>query len=246
MKILLLDIETSPNTAYVWSLWKETIPLARLIESSEVLCWSAKWLGKNKIMFDSIHKSSPVKMLEKIKYLLSEADVVVHYNGSQFDIPCLNKEFLKHDMLPPAPYKQTDLLQVVRKQFRFPSNKLDYICTALGLGKKKETSFQLWVDCMNKDSEAWKVMEKYNVHDVLLLEKLYIKLIPWIKGHANYSLYEEDSFVCPSCGSKHYHRRGYQYTNACKYQRYHCIDCGSWFRGTKSEAPKPGRKFVSI
>ena len=37
MKILLLDTETSPNTAFVWGLFNENIPLARLIDTSEVL-----------------------------------------------------------------------------------------------------------------------------------------------------------------------------------------------------------------
>jgi DNA polymerase elongation subunit (family B) len=231
LKALLLDIETSPNTAYVWGLWKENIPLARLIESSEVMCWSAKWIRDDVIMFDSIMNSSPQDMLSRIHELLDEADVVLHYNGSQFDIPCLNKEFLIYGMLPPAPYKQIDLLKTARSQFRFTSNKLDYIAQKLGLGQKKETTFQLWVDCMNYNPEAWKIMEDYNKHDVVLLEKLYERFKPWIKPHPNYTLYTEDNNVmCPVCGSYAYHKRGFAYTAVGKYQRYNCTKCGAWFK----------------
>lgn len=239
MKILLLDIETSPNTAFVWSLFKETIPLARLIESSEVMCWSAKWLGESTIMHDSVFRSKPQEMLAKIHLLLDTADVVVHYNGQQFDIPCLNKEFLLFGMKPPAPYKQIDLLKTVRSQFKFTSNKLDYVVHKLRLGEKLETTFQLWVDCMNRDPIAWEYMEKYNKHDVEILERLYRVLQPWVVSHPNRTLYTDNlDIMCPTCGSKHHTCEGYAYTTAGKYQRYRCKDCGKWYRGRKNEAHK--------
>jgi len=183
MKILLLDIETSPNTAYVWGLFNENIPLARLIDSSEVLCWSAKWYGDTEIMFSSVLQSSRKKLLKGIHSLLSDADAVVTYNGNRFDLPVLNKEFFMEGMSPPAPYKRIDLYQTVKQQFRFTSNKLDHVADQLGFGKKKDTTFQLWVDCMNQDEAAWKSMEEYNRHDVVLLEQLYTKVLPWISNH---------------------------------------------------------------
>lgn len=247
MRILLIDIETAPNTAYVWGLFNENIPLARLIESSQTLCWAAKWLGEPEIMFSSIENTSHRKMLKGIHKLLDEADAVVHYNGTRFDIPTLNKEFILHGMSPPAPYKQIDLLRVARHKFKFPSNKLDYVSRALGLkGKHIDTSFELWVRCMNKDPEAWKTMEEYNINDVLLLEKVYERLLPWIHNHPNHALYSvKVSLVCPHCGGDHYQRRGFAYTNACKYQRYQCKTCDSWFRGTQNLGPRKSEKFAN-
>lgn len=239
MKILLLDIETSPNTAFVWGLFKETIPLARLIESSEVMCWSAKWLGDDVMMHDSVFRSKPQEMLAKIHLLLDTADVVVHYNGQQFDIPCLNKEFLLYGMTPPSPYKQVDLLKTVRSQFKFTSNKLDYVVQKLGIGEKLETNFQLWVDCMQRDPIAWEKMEGYNKHDVAILERLYKVLRPWVVSHPNRTLYTDATdTMCPVCGSKHHTCEGYAYTTAGKYQRYRCKDCGKWYRGRKNVALK--------
>ena len=106
MKILLLDIETAPNTAHVWGLWQQNVSLNQLMESGYVLCWSAKWLGKDWIYFDSIQNKSTKSMLKGIYKLLDEADAVVHYNGKKFDIPTLNGEFLKCGFKPPSPYKQ--------------------------------------------------------------------------------------------------------------------------------------------
>jgi hypothetical protein len=176
---------------------------------------------------------------------LDEADVVMHYYGSRFDIPTLNKEFVMHGMTPPAPYKEIDLLNTVKNKFKFTSNKLDYVCQKLGLGKKHDTDFQLWVDCMNKDPKAWKIMERYNRQDVLLLEKLYDRLRPWIKGHANHSLYEA-ALVCPNCASASITKRGFHYTSTSKYQRYNCRGCGNWFRSGKSLARGPSEKGVNI
>lgn len=228
MKILLLDIETSPNTAHVWGLWQQNVGINQLLESSYVLCWSAKWYNDKKIHFG--------KDLQHIYEMINEADVVVHYNGTKFDMPTLNKEFLLHDMPPPAPYKQIDLLKVVRSQFRFPSNKLDYVAQRLGLGKKlKHEGHELWVKCMNNDPVAWKAMEKYNKQDVVLLEKVYDKLRPWIKSHPNHNLYTEFDHVCPNCGSTNLQKRGVNKTIGGIYQRYQCNDCYTWSQNTKSD-----------
>lgn len=230
MRILLLDIETAPNVAYVWGLFKENIPLQRLVSSGYVLCWAAKWLGEEEIFFDSIHKSREKVMLKSIHKLLEEADAVVHYNGSNFDIPTLNKEFLLHGLTPPSTYKQIDLLQTARKQFRFTSNKLDYVADALGVGKKfKHMGFELWIQCMAKDDDAWIQMEEYNKQDVNLLEKVYSIFLPWIKNHPNLGLFK-GADVCPNCGGKHLQKRGKAYTAASSYQRFRCRDCGTWSR----------------
>ena len=244
-KILLLDIETAPNLVHVWGLWQQNVGLPQIIDAGYVMCWAAKWVGDSEMMFSSIYKEAPEQMLEKIHNLLDEADAVVHYNGTKFDIPTLNKEFILYGMTPPSPYKQIDLLRTARAQFRFPSNKLDYIAQALGLGKKeKHIGHELWIQCMNYDAKAWAQMESYNKQDVVLLEKVYEKLKPWIKNGINFSLFKEVSLCCPSCGGTHYQKRGYAYTGVGKYSRYQCSDCGKWFRGTQSTAPKAGNKFT--
>jgi DNA polymerase elongation subunit (family B) len=234
VKILLLDIETSPNTAHVWGLWQQNVSINQLMESSYVLCYAAKWLNEEDIYFDSVHQSKPKTMLKGIHALLESADAVIHYNGTKFDIPTLNKEFLLAKLLPPSPYKQIDLLRVVRSSFRFPSNKLDYVSQRLGLGKKHEhEGHALWVKCMNGDKDAWKRMEDYNIQDVVLLEDLYNTLLPWIKNPPNRNLFS-DIQGCPTCGHEHLQKRGTAVSTTGTYQRYQCKSCGSWSQGTKS------------
>ena len=239
MKILLLDIESAPNTAYVWGLFKQNISISQIVDSSSMLCWAAKWLGEDEVMFKSILDGKK-KMLKEIHSLLDKADAVVHYNGSRFDIPTLNKEFLEASMSPPAPYQQIDLLRTARQQFRFPSNKLDYVGRALGLGQKvSHEGFELWIKCMNKDKEAWERMEAYNKQDVILLEKVYYRFLPWIKGHPNRAIEENIGMSCPHCGSHNLKRRGFNLTKAGKYQRYQCNDCGAWSSERRTEKLEP-------
>lgn len=208
-----------------------------MIDSSKVLCYSAKWLGDKEVMFDSIHKSKPKQMLKGIHGLLNDADAVISYNGRKFDLPILHKEFLLYNFNPPQPYKQIDLLNTMRQRFRFVSNKLDYVCQQLGLGKKTDhEGFELWLKCMNNDAEAWKRMEKYNKQDVVLLESLYNRVLPWIKNHPNMNLHQ-DHEGCPTCGSNKLQKRGTAISGTGTYQRYQCKSCGTWSQGTKALKP---------
>lgn len=236
MKILLLDIETAPNLGYVWQLWQQNLGVKQIVHGTYLLCWAAKWYGEKEIMFDSLHQSSKTKMVKGIHKLLDEADVVVHYYGSKFDVPMLNNEFVSLGLAPPAPYKQVDLKKVASDQFRFPSNKLEYVAKALGIGQKADVganTFELWIACMNGDAKAWKKMEIYNIQDVRLLERLYDKFKPWIRNHPIHGTYSGD-LVCPNCGSKHYQSRGKAHTKHLIYDRFQCTDCKTWFRSTSS------------
>ena len=247
MKILLIDIETSPNTAHVWGLWQQNVSLNQLLESSYTMCYSAKFLGESQVYFDSVQKSTPQSMLEGVHSLLEQSDAVVHYNGTKFDMPTLNKEFLLHKMTPPPPIKQIDLLRVVKSQFRFPSNKLDYVAQRLGLGKKKDhEGHTLWIKCMAGDSKAWQTMEKYNIQDVVLLEKLYKKLLPWIKTPINQALMNDrKGFVCPTCAKPALVSKGYRYTSSGAYQRYQCKACGAYSTDTRSLIPHSKLKHLA-
>lgn len=231
MKALLVDLERAPHEVYAWDLREQYIPVDRLKKPSYTLCWSAKWLGQKAVMFDSIHQSSHREMLKGIHALMNEADVIIGYNSSEYDVPILYQDFLMAGMKPPAPSKQIDLLKVIRQQFNFPSNKLAYVIKALGLGEKVDhEGFDLWVKCMHGDEAAWQKMREYNIRDTVILEPLYNRLKPWIKHHPNAALYIEDPKkpVCPVCESQRLQRRGFKVVEVKKYQRWQCQSCGCW------------------
>ena len=181
-----------------------------------------------------------------IHKLLDEADMVVHYNGQKFDIPVLNKEFIKHGFPPPAPFKQVDLMRVCRRIFRFESNKLGYVTEALSIGSKMQhEGFGLWVKCMEGNQKAWTTMEAYNREDVALLGRLYNRLKPWISNHPSFSALRDEA-CCPKCGSGRYQRRGEVLTTTLRYARYQCQSCGGWFRGTKTVSLKRQDRMANV
>ncbi len=241
MKVLLLDIETSPNIATVWGIYDQTISPNQLLESSYILCWAAKWLDEPEIMWERSYGKrgkNRLGMLRKLHRLLSSADGVVHFNGNKFDIPTVNKEFLLHQMPQPAPCKQIDLYRVVKDKFKFTSNKLDYICQALDLGQKtKHQGHELWLGCVEDNAKDWATMKRYNVNDVRIMERLYYRLLPWMKTHTNYSLFDRDA-SCPNCGSDKYQDRGKAYSATRCYKRHQCKACHSWFRSVVSDKTK--------
>jgi DNA polymerase elongation subunit (family B)/predicted RNA-binding Zn-ribbon protein involved in translation (DUF1610 family) len=246
MKILLIDIETSAHLAYVWGMWQQNVGTNMLISPKEMISWAAKWVGGKTIYYADIFHNKR-NYLQSLHKLLDEADVVVHYNGTQFDVPILNMAFVEAGMLPPSPYRQIDLLRVARRKFKFASNKLAYVSQRLGIGSKiKHEGFSLWEKCLKRDPKAWAKMRRYNMQDVRLLERLYRKLLPWITNHPNHGLTGASRNICPSCGSTALQKRGASLTNACRYQRYQCQKCGSWSRSSINEGPRPQQKRMPL
>lgn len=246
MRILLLDIETSPNKVWTFDLWQTNIGPEKIIEPQRVLSYAAKWLGDKHIEFSSVYHNGEKKMLKGLHKLLDEADVVVHYYGARFDIPMINAEFIKHGFLPPSPFKQIDLKKVVKDNFRFPNNKLVYVVKILNVGEKLErgVDIKLWIDCMKNDPDAWELMKKYNIQDTNLLEGLYLKLRPWIRNHPNQGAFSQSHVVCPNCGGKHHQRRGYSIARLLRYARFQCTDCGKWFRSNHPEPRIKTHRYV--
>lgn len=244
MKILFLDLETSPITAHTWGLWQQNVSINQIIQSTEVMCFGARWYGQKKVIFKSVHHHGKKAMLEELHALMDEADVVCGWNSASFDHKHIKREFLEAGMPPPSPTKDLDLMRVVKSQFRFPSNKLDYVAQKLGVGAKvKHSGFELWIDCMAGKDKAWKEMKEYQIQDVNLLIDLYEKLRPWIKNHPNQPLHNLKEEGCVACGSIKLQRRGYETTSAGVYQRLQCTDCSKWMRGSKRVSSHPLRSI---
>lgn len=242
MRILLLDIETAPNVAYVWGLFDQNVSHDQVIESSYIICWSAQWYGEKKIMHEYVQdKHAPRKqMLLSVHHLLDQADIVVHYNGKKFDIPILNREFFKHQIHPPSPYKQVDLYKTVKKEMRFESNKMAALTQQLGLASKlAHDGFQMWVGCMDGDRDCLAKMTKYNKQDVHILDLLFPRFLPWLPNYPKMNIDHPEA--CPRCGAKEsLQARGRTVTTTMTYRRYQCQSCGGWCRERLSEpGPKP-------
>lgn len=232
-KILVLDIETKPTKAYVWRTFKENVGVEQIIEPGGMICFAAKWVGEKPIAFYSDWTHSHGEMVHAIHGLISSADAVISYNGDSFDLPKLYGEFLLEGLPPPPPVTSIDVIKTVRKM-GFVSSRLAFIGPLLKVGAKvKHEGFELWSKVMDGDEKAQAKMEVYNIQDVVLLEKLYQKIKPYIKNHPN--LGDQGAGSCGSCGSKSVQKRGFRRTKYFRIQRLQCNDCGSWSDGTRTK-----------
>lgn len=234
MRILALDIETSPNVVHTWGLFNQNVGLNQIIRTSEIICFAARFLDEPKkaMRFYSLNESSREEMILAAWELLDEADVVLHYNGKRFDMPHLNREFIELGLKPPSPYQEIDLYLVAKRRFRFQSNRMQHVATQLSLeGKVEHEGFDLWLRCLNWEADAWRKMEKYNRRDVELLVELYGLMRPWVPSHPGMNLATK-GHACPYCASTKLQRRGVARTRQSEYQRYQCQKCGGWSRGT--------------
>lgn len=238
-RILLFDIETAPNIGYTWGKYEQNV--IAYTQEWYMLAFCAKWLNSGDVISKCLpdyqgYKSNPTDdgaMIRDLWKLFDEADVIVGHNGDQFDIKKSNAKFIIHGLNPPSPYKTIDTKKIAKRYFKFNSNKLDDLGNTLGVGRKmKHTGFDLWQDCMSGDLEAWEVMRMYNRQDVLLLERVYHKLKPYITNHPNMGILSEIEDACPVCASPNVHKRGHSITATGKKRRYQCQDCGAWSVGS--------------
>lgn len=240
-KVLYTDLETSPIVAHIWGLRDLNVGINQIVQDPEIIGQGYKWAGTRGARYVSTwDDGGRSAMLNNAWRLLDEADVVVHYNGDRFDIPWLNGEFARVGLTPPSPFKSIDLYKVVRKNFRFPSYKLDYVAHAL-LGQRKLATggHQLWVDCLNGDEKARAKMARYCRRDTALLEPLLEFLRPWLGAQVNFALYEGAELACQKCGKADALRpKGTAYTATMAYPQYLCDTkrggCGGWSRDKKS------------
>lgn len=229
-KILLYDIETTPNVAYTWGKYDQDV--LAFAKEWQLLSFAYKWLDSPRVDCVTKAKQPTDKTItKKLWSLLNEADIVIAHNGDYFDNKKASAKFLEHGLPPPSPYRSIDTVKIARRYFKLNSNKLDDVGKTLGLGRKiKHTGIDLWLGCMRDEPKAWALLEKYNKQDVLLLERVYERLKPWISNHPNVTLYAGKGNGCPKCGHARLKSEGLRYTQNAAYRRYRCLGCGGWCR----------------
>ena len=144
--MFIYDIETKPNTVRTFGLRNQNIGINQIVDPGGMICWAGMWYGDK----PEFHRGPG--MVQTLWDRLHEADVVVGYNHIAFDNKIVRGEFAIAGMTPPSPWKDVDLLRVVRQNFRFPPHKLDFVAGQLGLGHKVQHSgFDLWQKCLADD-----------------------------------------------------------------------------------------------
>lgn len=239
LRVLIYDIETTPIEAYVWHLFGDYVSIDQIKQDSFILSWAAKWYHSNEVMSDRLSDQEVLakedaRLVEGLAGLLREADVIVAHNGDKFDLPVVNKRLFLHQLPPLGPVTTIDTLKLAKRDFRMASNKLDWIARSLGLDPKIKTDFDLWKQCMEGDVKALTKLLVYNEHDVVLLEQVLDKMLPYVRRVAR--LFDGPGLICPFCGSANlsnlnqYGKELIHRTQMSTYQGWQCGDCGKFCR----------------
>lgn len=256
---LVLDIETAPLRSFLWSLWpKGGISPSFLTKDTYILGYAYHWLGDDEdATFARTINQTPEYadnpeddsgLLRELWHLFNRAEVIIAHNGDKFDIKRIKTRMVVNGLKPPLPFRTVDTLKICKREFNFTSNKLDFVAqTLLGIGKLDTGGFDLWVQCLEGNEEAFEHMRDYNAMDVEILTKVYYKLRAWDRSHPtmNHGTSDMDCKVCG--GELELVTSQTAKTNVSEFELYTCKDCGHHQRGSTNvrNALSKSRRTVS-
>lgn len=230
-KLLFVDIETSPNIGYFWRPGsKVNIGFDNILIERQIICICYKWIGDSKVKSIAWnHEEDTDKyLLEEFLEVADKAELIVTHNGDRFDIPWIKGRIAIHGLQPLTKLVSIDTLKLCRTNFGFNSNRLDYLGQVLvGDRKIKTGGFDLWKGVMNGDKKALRDMVTYCNQDVNLLEKVFLRILPYVKSLPfNMGLVNGgNKDACPACASEEKIIHGYYYTATTKKERFKCKGC---------------------
>lgn len=235
VRILTLDVERAPGQWWSWDPFPKFLGPEKMTQAPRIMSFGAKWLHeKQTIVRDE--RAGHEAMIREAWELISEADVLVTYNGTKADVPWLGEHFLDYGLGPAAPVKHVDLIKTNRARWNLPYRRLDYLAGRVTGAGKDQTNFQLWLDCMAGDAAAWDRMNRYCAKDVKLTEQLYLELLPWLtdQPHMGSLIADGETFRCYACGEKltpaqRWSKPARAYVRS--YELYRCT-CQAWNRST--------------
>jgi DNA polymerase elongation subunit (family B) len=235
IKRLFFDIETSYYLVPAFQFWKVNINPDHIIRDKKIICISYKWQYE-----DTVHtlvwnnKQDDSKLIKDFIQVIKDADEIVAHNGDKFDMKELRTRAILTDNLMFPVYRTLDTLKKAKQYFRFPSNKLDYIGKALGVGRKLDhEGLQMWIDiCEHKNKEQLKKMILYCEQDVILLEDIYTAISPYIYHNTNFAVLKGGMrWHCPECASEAV-KLSHTDATAMGYIQRHmkCLDCKKFYK----------------
>lgn len=249
-KILVFDIETSPHLSWHFNTRNVNIRPDQIKQPTRMICWAAKWVGEKRVYFGSEYHHDRPTMLLMLWSLIDEADVTVTYNGDNFDIPHVRREFHQAGLPDPSPFISVDMYKVIKKREKWASHQMGYITRELGLQEKlSHNGFEMWREAMgdfgeDRQRKAWNLMRRYNRQDLKPTEDLFNEYLPVIPNLPAAGLWtppgpaDPELPPCPNplCVQPHVTRQGFRRTKTRRYPQFQCQGCGKWFSQNRSES----------
>jgi hypothetical protein len=233
VKRLIWDIEVSPNVVLAFRAgYDQNINHDAIILERKVICIGYKWESEDNTYLLVWDKNQDDKeLLRKFLAVANKADELIAHYGDKFDLPWFRGRCLIHGFEPLPPYKTVDTKAWASKYFNFNSNKLDYLGSVLGYGKKDKMEFDDWKKILiGKCDKSLKKMCDYCVRDVGLLELVYLRLQPYMKPKTHAGVFfGHDKWSCSHCGSLDVTKSKTRVTaNGTRQHQMLCSSCNSY------------------
>lgn len=196
-----------------------------------IFCMGWKVLGEKQVHVESVwdtHQSDELddkELCVRIKEILSEADLLVTYNGIKCDVPFIQTRLLHHNIAPLQPIAHKDVYYTAVHKLKLSRNRLYDVQTFLNLkNEKSPVNLLNWIKALVGNNKSQKDILYHCKQDVAVLEDAYMKLRPLMQAHPRIHGIEG----CNKCGG-HLIKRGlYITTGKNPKQRYSCSKCGGW------------------
>jgi len=166
---------------------------------------------------------------------LSEADMIVDWFGTYYDIPMLNTRALFHGLQPLPPIAHVDGWMIAKRKMKLHSNRLASVQSFLGVEEKTPLNGPIWIRAAAGYKDALAYVVEHNDQDCVVLEQVYDKIKGLCNFHPNVSVMsgsvDDEKPHCPICDSAKLQQRGRTVTKTGFRQRFQCTACGGWFSG---------------
>lgn len=243
-KYLFLDVETSPNIAVSFNRFKANLSQDHILQDGgSLISISWRWLGDDRAQGIAMEPEEALanddsRLCSTLWSLIEESDVIIGHNIDNFDLPTIKARLVINKFAPLKKVRTIDTLKLAR-QMRFPSNRLGSLGVILGEGDKSSHSgIKTWIGCLNGDQSSLDEMLVYNIEDVDLLYRVYMRLRNHDARPLNAGLFtDNEEHKCPVCGSTDVDESGnVVYTPLNAFKEHVCNDCGSRSRSRSRTA----------
>lgn len=155
-----------------------------------ILTYSIKEFGKNKYYESMITKeelNSPdfdKRIVSDLIRDINKFDEIITFYGTRCDIPYIRSRALYFNLDFPfyGFIKHKDVYYMVRYKLRLHRNSLDSVCRFFEISGKSHVEALLWRKARIGDKEALKKVLVHNRHDVKLTEKIYRKIVNYVRN----------------------------------------------------------------
>lgn len=233
-KLLAFDLETSRLDA----------------NRGFIICAAARWVGQREFYTWRIDEGDGYGKTPRSYFndshivaglipLLEEADAVLAYYGTGFDVPFVNTRAVANKIKPPSPFTVIDPWKTARSKLKLERNSMAAVAELFDTPHQKQhIPWPEWQRAQFGDSKAIDKLLKYNVQDVRVLEEVYYGIRPLIADHPYLGVPvvgKSPKLRCPACGSEKSWSFGHRHTKCYRVFRRRCTKCQTAFESHRQK-----------